>query len=62
MNDKKYFLKTGKAGFVPGGLLLVPLIECPGNADVQAVKIIVAPPVVVAPVVVEDATFIASTL
>jgi hypothetical protein len=61
MNDKKHFLKTGKAGFVLGVLLLAALAEYAGNADGQLVKVILAPPVVVvappvvtAPVVVED--------
>lgn len=60
MNDKKHFLKTGKAGFVLG-VLLAALAEYAGNADGQVVKVILAPPVVVvappvvaAPVVVED--------
>ena len=53
MNNKKYFLKTNKAGFVLGAVILAALAEGVSNAHGQGVKIVVAPPmVVVAPPVV----------
>jgi hypothetical protein len=47
MNNKKYFLKTNKAGFVLSTALLVALAECAGSAYGQGVGIIIRPPVVV---------------
>jgi hypothetical protein len=63
MNNKEYFLKTNKVGFVLSTALLVALAECAGPANGQGVGITVRPPVVVIappavvvapPVVIQD--------
>jgi hypothetical protein len=58
MNNKKYFLKTNKVGFVLCVALMVALAKCVDNANGQGVGanvgINVTPPVVVPPAVVQD--------
>jgi hypothetical protein len=60
MNNKILFLKTNKAGFVLGAVLLAALTESAGYADglrigINLAPVVVAPPVIVAPaVVVQD--------
>jgi hypothetical protein len=58
MNNKKYFIKTKKTGFVLGVALMVALAKCVGNANGQdagaSVGINVTPPVMVPPPLVQD--------
>jgi hypothetical protein len=66
MNNKKLFLKTNKAGFVLGAVLLAALTESAAYADglrigvdvdpvvVVAPPVVIASPVAVAPVVAQD--------
>jgi hypothetical protein len=60
MINKKHFIKTNKAGFVLGAMLLAALANGVSSADGQGIKIIVAPPVVVVapPVVVAPAVVV----
>ena len=54
MNNKKHFIKTNRAGFVWGAVLLAALAGGASYADAQPVLITVSPPVVVAPAVVSE--------
>jgi hypothetical protein len=54
VNNKKHFIKTNRAGFVWGAVLLAALAGGASYADAQPVLITVSPPVVVAPAVVSE--------